>query len=65
MRMKAIVNGRVVLPGATVSGMTVLFDNKIRGLETAYTPKSSDTVIDAGGRYVLPGLVDMSTRNPA
>ncbi|MBR5379286.1 MAG: N-acetylglucosamine-6-phosphate deacetylase [Clostridia bacterium] len=57
--MKAIVNGRVVLPGATVSGMTVLFDNKIRGLETTYTPKSSDTVIDAGGRYVLPGLVDM------
>ena len=57
--MKAIVNGRVVLEGATVSGMTVLYDSRIQALESSFTPGSADEVIDAEGRYVLPGLVDM------
>ncbi len=57
--MKAIINGKIVLEGATVSGMTLLFDDKIQAFETSDAPVNADTVIDAKGRYVLPGLVDM------
>ena len=57
--MKAIINGKIVLEGATVSGMTLLFDEKVQALETSDAPVTADTVIDAQGRYVLPGLVDM------
>ncbi len=57
--MKAIINGKIVLEGATVSGMTLLFDDKIQAFETSTAPANADTVIDAKGRYVLPGLVDM------
>ena len=57
--MKAIINGKIVLEGATVSGMTLLFDDKIQAFETSDATVNADTVIDAKGRYVLPGLVDM------
>ncbi len=56
--MKAIVNGRVVLENATVTGQAVLFDSKIVGIVPENEVKDCE-IIDAKGKYVLPGLVDM------
>ena len=56
--MKAIVNGRVVLENATVTGQAVLFDEKIVGIVPETEVKDCE-IIDAQGKYVLPGLVDM------
>ena len=53
--MKCIINGRLILPDSVVSGMAILFDDKIRAIcpqegvdLTAYE------VIDAAGAYVAP-----------
>ncbi|MCR4621506.1 MAG: N-acetylglucosamine-6-phosphate deacetylase [Clostridiales bacterium] len=56
--MKAIINGRVVLENATVTGQAVLFDEKIVGIVPENEVRDCE-IIDAKGRYVLPGLVDM------
>ncbi len=56
--MKAIVNGIFVLEGATLRDAAVLFDEKIRGV-VAPDMVGDAEIIDAGGAYVLPGLVDM------
>lgn len=57
--MKAIINGKIILPGGCDEGGTVIFDETIkavgRGLDTA----GCDEVIDAGGAYVMPGFVDI------
>ncbi|MBQ3668230.1 MAG: N-acetylglucosamine-6-phosphate deacetylase [Clostridia bacterium] len=57
--MNAIINGKIVLEGATVEGMAIRFDKKIRAITTHDRLEKGDTVIDAQGLYVLPGLVDM------
>ena len=56
--MKAIVNGILVLENRIVSGKAVLFDSKIRGIVNPDEIGDAE-VIDAAGKYVLPGLVDM------
>jgi len=56
--MKAIVNGRVVLPNKVVEDKAVLFDEKIQGIVPVSEIGDAE-VIDAQGKYVLPGLVDM------
>ena len=57
--MKAIINGKFVLEGATVNGMALRFDDKIRALTTPDRIDPQDEIIDAKGLFVLPGLVDM------
>ena len=57
--MKAIINGKIVLEGATVSGMAVRFDDKVRAITSPDMLDPADELIDAKGLYVLPGLVDM------
>ncbi|MBQ6645834.1 MAG: N-acetylglucosamine-6-phosphate deacetylase [Clostridia bacterium] len=57
--MKAIVNGKIVLEGATVEGIALRFDDKIRAITTRDELDPSDEIIDAGGLFVLPGLVDI------
>ena len=57
--MKAIINGKIVLEGATVDGMALRFDDKIRAITTADRLDANDEIIDAKGLFVLPGLVDM------
>lgn len=58
--MKAIVNGRILLPDAEVSGKALLFDRKIIGIvEENEARAQADEIIDAEGKYVAPGLVDV------
>ncbi len=55
--MKAIVNGKIILPDSLVEGRVLLFDEKIIGLSDS-APEGAE-IIDAAGRYVAPGLVDI------
>ena len=56
--MKAIINGKIVLENGIVEGKALLFDEKIGGIVDLDKIGSAE-VIDAKGKYVLPGLVDM------
>ncbi|NLG24388.1 MAG: N-acetylglucosamine-6-phosphate deacetylase [Clostridiales bacterium] len=56
--MKAIVNGRIVLPDRLVTRQALLFDKQIVGLADEAELGGAER-IDAGGMYVLPGLIDM------
>ena len=56
--MKAIVNGRVILPGEIAEGRALLFDDKIIGLVPPGEIGGAE-VIDAKGAYVAPGLIDL------
>lgn len=56
--VKAIVNGKIILPDRVVTSKALLFDQQIIGLAEPADIKDA-TVIDASGMYVSPGLVDM------
>ena len=53
--MKAIVNGIILLPDREVRDCALLYDEKIIGITRE---ARADEVIDAGGAYVSPGLID-------
>jgi len=55
--MKAIVNGRILLPDREVRGRALLFDETVIGM-TGETDTGDAEVIDAGDAYVAPGLID-------
>ena len=58
--MKAILNGRVLLPDSEVKGKALLYDQRIICLTDPDTAKAqADEIIDAQGAYVAPGLVDV------
>jgi len=57
--MKAIVNGVLVLPDQLVTGQALLYSRKIEGIVPVEQVPAEATVIDAGGGYVLPGLIDL------
>jgi dihydropyrimidinase len=55
----SIVNGRFVVPElGVISGPLVVRDGVVAELRDDGSSPSADHVIDAGGRYVLPGLID-------
>ena len=58
--MKAIFNGRILLPDREIKGKALLYDEKIIGLtdEKSASRKAAET-IDAEGAYVSPGLIDV------
>ena len=57
--MKAIINGRVLLPETEVQGKALLYNERIVGLTETETALSEATeIIDAQGAYVSPGLID-------
>ena len=59
MMLKAIVNGRILLPESEVLGKALLFDKKIIGIvDEAIARAQAEEIIDAQGLYVAPGLVD-------
>ncbi|MFW5914965.1 MAG: hypothetical protein ACOCTQ_00690, partial [Planctomycetota bacterium] len=58
--LAAIRNGMIVTPDGVVEGNLVLSGGIIESVEThANTSHDSHEIIDAAGRFVLPGLVDL------
>ncbi len=55
--MKCIFNGKIVLPDRIVENECLVFDTKIASIQPE-CPTDAEC-IDAGGAYVLPGLVDI------
>lgn len=54
----AINNARVITPHAVLEGASVVLeDGRISGVSSR--PERSADAIDAGGRYLLPGMVDL------
>lgn len=58
--MKCIINGKVILKDKVAENLALCFDEKIRKIAKADEINLNDyEVIDAGGKYIAPGLVDM------
>jgi len=58
--MKCIVNGKVLLKDKMAEGVAIIFDEKIEKIIPTDEINLSDyEVIDAQGKFVSPGLVDM------
>ena len=58
--MKCIINGKILLKDRVAEGMALIFGETIEKIADAKDVNLSDyEVIDAGGKYVSPGLVDM------
>ena len=57
--MQAIVNGSIFLGDHIEEGACLLFAEKIIGVVPAAELPAGCAVIDAGGRAVIPGLIDM------
>ena len=55
--MKAIVNGRILLPDGEISGKALLYDETIAGIADP-GDIHADEITDAEGAYVAPGLID-------
>lgn len=55
--MKAIVNGKIILPTEVIEGKVLVFNEKVKGI---FDEVPTDVeVIDAKGAYVSPGFVDV------
>lgn len=55
--MKCIINGKIIMRDGLLEGKAILFDEVVRGF--ADVPPEGAEVIDAGGGYVSPGLIDV------
>ena len=60
--MKTIIkNGRVITPEGIIDGYVLYEDGKITETGTGDSMPQADEVIDAQGRYVSPGFIDIHT----
>lgn len=58
--MKCIINGKIVLPDRVAEDLAVIFSDRIEKIVASEEVNLSDyEVIDAGGNYVAPGLIDI------
>ncbi len=58
--MKCIINGKFIMPDRVVEGYAVVFDSEIKNIAPLTDiDLSGYEVVDADGKYVSPGLVDM------
>ena len=58
--MKCILNGKLILANKIASGLAVVFDEKIVEItDEKNIEKEKYEIIDAGGKYISPGLIDM------
>ena len=58
--MKCIINGRLVLPEKVAEGQAIIFSDKIEAILPVESINLADyEVIDAKGKLVAPGLVDI------
>lgn len=57
--MKYIVNGSILLKDGIIEDSVLAFDDKICGITSKEQLPDDAEIIDAGGGYVAPGLVDI------
>ena len=57
--MKAIINGKIILPNEILEDSALLYSDKIEAIVKADEIPKSAEIIDAKGGYVAPGLIDM------
>ena len=58
--MKCIIGGKVILPDRVAENLAIVFDKKIEKIVDVNEINTADyEIVDAGGKYVAPGLVDM------
>ena len=57
--MKAITNGRIILPDRIIDGFALLYTDVIEGVVPVGEIPSDAEVFDAGGAFVAPGLIDL------
>jgi len=58
--MKCILGGKVILPDRVADNLAIIFDEKIEKIVDVSEVNTADyEIIDACGKYVAPGLVDM------
>ncbi|MCP3860775.1 MAG: dihydroorotase, partial [Phycisphaeraceae bacterium] len=53
-----ITNARLVNEGAITETDVFVSGGRIEAIAGDLASRSADTVIDAGGKYLLPGLID-------
>ena len=59
MKQKWIINGKIVLPQGVVNGSLLIQDEKIAGIVSdGIEPTAESEVIDAGGKIIMPGMID-------
>jgi N-acetylglucosamine-6-phosphate deacetylase len=58
----ALINGRVILPGAVASGKALIVEGpRIVDMVDVGSLGGEMAIIDVGGRYIAPGLIDIHT----
>lgn len=57
--MKAIIGGKIILKDRIVENSALLFSNVIEGVVPLGSVPKEAEIIDAKGKYVAPGLIDM------
>lgn len=57
--MKAIIGGKIILKDRIVENSALLFSNVIEGVVPLGSVPEEAEIIDAKGKYVAPGLIDM------
>jgi len=63
MKSLLITGGRVITETGTISGGYVLLEGEriVSVGDTENAPERADTIINAGGRYISPGFIDIHT----
>ena len=57
--MKAIVNGKIILKDRILKNSALLYSDVIEGIVPLGSVPADAEIIDAKGKYVAPGLIDM------
>ena len=57
--MKAITNGKIILKDRILEGKTLLYSDVIEGIVDAKNLHDGTKILDAAGKYVAPGLIDL------
>ena len=60
MKTTALIHGAILLPHGQVDGQALLYNEKIIGVVSEKEALArADRVVDAGGAYIAPGLIDV------
>lgn len=58
--MKAIVNGKIITQGSILADKILIIDgDRIAGFANSIDPAGFERVVNAHGRYVMPGFIDI------